>query len=251
MSLPLITEFSLEGYLSLIESIRSHGYQVKRYEDASSSSRHLILRHDIDFDLDQAVRMAEVEAKAGACATYFILLRTEMYNALSGEGAKAVLRLAGLGHDVGLHFDATLYSPTKAALVAAVREEAAVLSGVVRKAVNVFSFHRPSPDVLNDEVQVEGMINAYNDRFFRAFGYCSDSQGAWRHGPPLAHPALAEGRGFHLLTHPIWWTGEPNATPQQKLESFLKRRIELLDREIQRNCRAYSSTIQANNSKSA
>lgn len=251
MSLPLITEFSLEGYLALIESIRSQGYQVKRYEDASSSSRHLILRHDVDFDLDQAVRMAELEAKVGACATYFILLRTEMYNALSGEGAKAVLRLAELGHDVGLHFDATLYSPAKAALVAAVREEAAVLSGVVRKAVNVFSFHRPSPDVLNEEVEVDHMINAYNERFFRTFGYCSNSQGAWRHGPPLAHPALAEGRGYHLLTHPIWWTGEPNASPQQKLESFLKRRIELLDREVQRNCRAYSSTIQENNSKSA
>lgn len=251
MALPLVSEFSLEGYLALIDAIRAQGYQVKRYEDASSSSRHLILRHDIDFDLDRAVRMAEAEAEAGVSATYFILLRTEMYNALSGDGAQAILRLAALGHDVGLHFDATLYSPTSSALAAAVREEAAVLSGIVRKAVNVFSFHRPSPDVLNDEVQVDGMINAYNERFFRAFGYCSDSQGAWRHGPPLAHSALAEGRGFHLLTHPIWWTGEPNATPQQKLESFLKRRIELLDREIQRNCRAYSSTIQANNSKSA
>ncbi len=251
MALPLVSEFSLEGYLSLIESIRAQGYQAKRYAEASPSSRHLILRHDVDFDLDRAVRMAEAEAKAGVSAIYFILLRTEMYNAQSSEGAQAILRLAALDHDVGLHFDATLYDPTQSALVAAVREEATVLSGIVRKPVNVFSFHRPSPDVLNDEVQVEGMINAYNERFFRAFGYCSDSQGTWRHGPPLAHPALAEGRGLHLLTHPIWWTGEPNATPQQKLESFLKRRIELLDREIQRNCRAYSSTIQANNSKSA
>jgi len=251
MALPVVSEFSLNGYLSLIESIRGQGYQVKRYAEASSSARHLILRHDVDFDLDQAVRMAEAEAQTGVIATYFILLRTEMYNALSGEGAKAVIRLAELGHDVGLHFDATLHAPTKAALAVAVREEAGVLSGIVRKVVNVFSFHRPSPDVLNDEVQVEGMINAYNEQFFRAFGYCSDSQGAWRHGPPLAHPVLAEGRGFHLLTHPIWWTGEPNASPQQKLESFLKRRIELLDREIQRNCRAYRSTIQANSSKSA
>jgi hypothetical protein len=248
MASPLVSEFTLEGYLSLIDAIRGQGYQVKRYDEAEYSSRHLIVRHDIDFDLDQAVLMAECEAKANVRATYFILLRTEMYNLFSDKGTQAVRRIAELGHDVGLHIDATLYGATKTALVHAVRDEASILSAVVRNAVTVFSFHRPSPDILSDEIQVEGLINAYNQRLFRDFWYCSDSQGGWRHGHPLAHPALVEGKGIHLLTHPVWWTSTANATPQQKLESFLNRRIELLDRELLRNCKVYKSTIQAHNS---
>jgi len=83
-------QFTLESYIAIVKAILAQGYQTVSYEGASPREKHLILRHDIDFDLDAAVEMAECERRHGLKATYFILLRTEFYNVASGQGLKAV-----------------------------------------------------------------------------------------------------------------------------------------------------------------
>jgi hypothetical protein len=47
--------------------------------------------------------MAELEAEAGAVATYFLMTRSVFYNLASAEGERAVARLRELGHRVGHH----------------------------------------------------------------------------------------------------------------------------------------------------
>ena len=47
--------------------------------------------------------MAELEAEAGAAATYFLMTRSEFYNLASPSGEAAIERLRELGHRVGLH----------------------------------------------------------------------------------------------------------------------------------------------------
>ena len=63
----------------------------------------MILRHDVDLSLDAALRMAELEAEAGAAATYFLMTGSVFYNLGSPEGERALGRLRELGHRVGLH----------------------------------------------------------------------------------------------------------------------------------------------------
>ena len=63
----------------------------------------MLLRHDVDLSLDAALRMAEVEAAAGAQATYFLMTGSVFYNLASHEGERAIARLRELGHRVGLH----------------------------------------------------------------------------------------------------------------------------------------------------
>ena len=63
----------------------------------------LILRHDIDLSLDAALRLAELEAAAGARATYFLMTESVFYNLASDEGERTLERLRELGHRVGLH----------------------------------------------------------------------------------------------------------------------------------------------------
>ena len=73
---------------------------------ASSARRgrgDLLLRHDVDLSLDAALRMAELEAEAGATATYFLMTESVFYNLASREGTAALDRLRALGHRVGLH----------------------------------------------------------------------------------------------------------------------------------------------------
>ena len=69
---------------------------------ASPSIRYLTIRHDVDYDIDQAVNLAEVEADHGITSTYF-LLHTAPYFDYSKEFADKVKVIQSLGHDIGIH----------------------------------------------------------------------------------------------------------------------------------------------------
>lgn len=226
-------DFSPAAYAGLIEAIRARGYETRGYADADPKQRHLIVRHDVDFSLGAALAMADQEAAMGLASTYFVLLRTEFYNALSGDGLAAIRRLAALGHTVGLHFDAALYAADQ--IEAAAGEECSLLEAAIRQPVAVLSFHRPAPQLIGSADRIAGRINAYGGRFMREMGYCSDSRGVWRHGAPLDHKAIAAGQALQLLVHPFWWT-EPSLPPEARLRRFLADRAAFLDSELARHC---------------
>ena len=75
--------------------------------------------------------------------------------------------------------------------------------------------------------------------FFSAIGYCSDSRGAWHHGHPLAHQAVAQSRALQLLTHPIWWPSTVSPGPLPTLDRFVSERDTLLRTELAANCEPY------------
>lgn len=67
--------------------------------------RVFAIRHDVDHDLDLAVRFAEMEHEAGIRSCYF-LLHSAMYWVPCSEMLKRAKRLVELGHEVGIHVDA-------------------------------------------------------------------------------------------------------------------------------------------------
>lgn len=235
---PRADVFSLAGYQKLVSELIARGYAITGYESADPTKAHLILRHDVDFDLELAVKLAEVEADRGWRSHYFVLLRTEFYNPFSGSGTRLVQRLVMLGHQVGLHFDASLYPARAAALEDGVVSECRLLGSVTERDVRLFSLHRPHPELLQHGIEVPGLLNAYGPRFFDGMGYCSDSRGSWRHGHPLDHAAVVGRRALQLLTHPIWWV-DGSRDPSDKCGAFLDRRALHLDDEMQRNCQVY------------
>ena len=84
------------------DSKRAGGYRFGTF-DGPPSRGDVLLRHDVDLSLDAALRMAELEAEAGATATYFLMTESVFYNLASSEGQSALERLRALGHGVGLH----------------------------------------------------------------------------------------------------------------------------------------------------
>ena len=94
--------FDLDHYAALLEAAKRGGYRFAFF-DAEPRAGDLLLRHDVDLSLDAALRLAELEADAGARATYFLMTRSVFYNLASHEGEHAVGRLRELGHGVGLH----------------------------------------------------------------------------------------------------------------------------------------------------
>ena len=225
--------FDRAGYAGMIRWLLDRGYRARDYETAGPRG-DLVLRHDIDQSLDAAVVVAGAERGIGVTATYFVLLRTDFYNCLSRSGLAALREIAANGHRIGLHFDAALYPDDSAALDAACRREIGVLESMSGLAVRAVSLHRPAASLVGAAPELGGLPNAYAARYVSEMGYCSDSRGEWRHGPPWSHPAVRDGRSLHLLTHPLWWYG-PAVSPQERLHRFLDDRRAALDTELSRH----------------
>jgi len=235
----MVVDFTRTGYRSLLARLLERGYSAVGYGAVAAGERHLILRHDLDMSIDAAVAIAEIEAELGIAAHYFVLLRTEMYNPWSDNARQKLDRIAGLGHEIGLHFDASLYSDDVATLDRAASEECTVLSKLTGRPVETVSFHRPSPATLGRPDAIAGRRHSYQPHYFHDIGYCSDSRGAWHHGHPLAHPAIAEGRALQLLTHPIWWDRDSALDPVTVLDRFRDARDIVLMNTLVDNCEPY------------
>ena len=234
------SEFTLSGYGKLLEDLLGLGYRVRRFVDARPEVPDLILRHDIDISMAAACEMAEFETSLIITSTYFVLVRSPLYNFLDQENTRHLQRIISLGHEVGLHFDASMYNGEINALNQAADAECFILERFLKKPVELISLHRPQPALLGYTELIAGRIHSYQPRFFSDMGYCSDSRGDWYHGHPLEHSAVGESRALQLLTHPIWWTGVPG-TPQQKIKAFLRTAITDYDAALGEECSAHQS----------
>jgi hypothetical protein len=236
-------DFTPAAYRALLTALLERGYEVRDYANADPQMRHLILRHDLDMSLEAALPIAEVENSLGAKAHYFVLLRTEMYNLFSARAREILLALRGLGHEIGLHLDASLYGNDTAQLQQASESECRVLEAASGAPVHVISFHRPAKALLGYPEKLAGRLHAYQPKFFTEMGYCSDSRGAWHYGAPREHAAVREGRALQLLTHPIWWVTDTKGNVTAKLDRFMVVRTELLREELARNCLPYGEAL--------
>src|SRR5688572_28789613 len=140
--------FSLDGYRALLTALKGRDYQFATFPESEalleSGRPFALMRHDIDFDLTAAARIAEIEAEEGVAASYFVLLRTDLYNLFSAESTAAVRRILDLGHQLGLHFDCAAYSAesTTQDLAEASDLEASILERWFGRKIDVISYHR-------------------------------------------------------------------------------------------------------------
>ena len=176
-------DFSLEHYGELLAAAREGGYAFSSFEEQPRAGA-LFLRHDVDLSLDAAVSMAEVEAEAGAVATYFLMTRSVFYNLASSEGEAALERLRALGHRVGLH-----------AVHPYVELD--------ERFDPVLAWHNPEPEYMS--VAVDGLANVMAPPFFSRQRYRSDSNQRWVHGCPHADLAAGRFEWLQLLVHPEIW----------------------------------------------
>ncbi len=234
-------DFTLSAYREMLSNLRGAGYAFSRFGGLDIRKRQVLLRHDVDQSLQAAAIIAEAEHELSISSTYFLLLRTEMYNVLSPDGRDAIAAILYHGHQVGLHFDPTAYDDDPQGLSNGLELECDILERVTGRPVEVVSFHRPASSLIGKQNEIQGRINAYGERYVHDIGYCSDSTGRWRYGHPLEHDAVRAGRPLQLLTHPIWWYRDEPVDLQRRLESFLSDRTKRLDRELAANCKPYRS----------
>ncbi|HEX9364508.1 MAG TPA: hypothetical protein VGA47_12075 [Candidatus Dormibacteraeota bacterium] len=215
-------DFTEAGYVKALE-LASKSYEFVSFV-SRPKTRHVLWRHDVDFSVHRALRLAEIEADADVRATYFMYPHSQFYNLLSSLVLPKARRIFELGHELGLHFDPTFYGPllTQADLIRHAESESRLLADLFGMPPVAVSFHLFGvlEGVQLDEDEVAGMVNAYGRTIQTEYGYCSDSNGVWRHR--RLHDVLerAEEDRLHVLTHPEWWTPEPMA-PRSRIQRCL------------------------------
>lgn len=58
-------EFTYDAYRKLLKRLGDKGYRTAGYKNWKSMERCVILRHNIDIDIDKAVRLAAIEKAGG------------------------------------------------------------------------------------------------------------------------------------------------------------------------------------------
>jgi hypothetical protein len=201
--------FDLDHYRELIDAARAGGYRFAFFEGAPEEGT-VVLRHDVDLSLDAAVRLAELEAGAGARATYFLMTGSVFYNLSSQEGESAIARLRKLGHRVGLH---AVYPRVD----------------LDERFDPVLAWHNPDPEYVNEPV--DGFVNVMTPPWFDRDHYRSDSNQHFRSGDPTEALAGGELEWLQLLIHPEIWVYE-GTRMRETMESMLDTEREARLRQL-------------------
>ena len=85
-------------YKELLEAFLRQGFYFKKFEEFNvNENRQVILRHDVDFSVQMAVRMATLEKDLGVNSTYYFLLASDSYNLLSKEISESIKAIQDMG----------------------------------------------------------------------------------------------------------------------------------------------------------
>jgi hypothetical protein len=205
-------DFTHESYNKLLDEMVKKCYSFLSYDFLTlySENNYILLRHDIDMSVHEALDLAKIEASKGIKATYFLLLHSEFYNLFEKEISDIVYQIIELGHNIGLHFDSHYYGIEKEEdLDEYLLFEKKILEKVFKVNISVFSFHNTNEFVLScKKEKYAGMVNTYA-AFFQdktQIGYCSDSFGYWRYERLSEIIKDKKYNKLQILTHPEWWT---------------------------------------------
>lgn len=196
--------YGKSAYRDLIRRAQAAGWSFGSFLDpAGASARTIYLRHDVDYSLELAVELAELNAELGIAGTFFVQLRAQLYNAFEQVERERLLRLRALEQEVALHF---VLDPGSAPAPEELLREHELLRTLVPDATPAFSWHQPSPVALDAaELDEIGLVNAYGRRFFREMPYLSDSTHRASVDALQEEVDAVEGDALQLLLHPVNW----------------------------------------------
>lgn len=179
------------------------------YEDLGVFNKKMIIRHDIDFSLEKALEIAQLEYNMGVKSTYFVLISYPFYNLYSDANSVIIKSILGYGHKIGLHFDETNYSiKNQKDFIKYAMKELRILSNTTCGNVNYISMHRPSKQTLSSNyVLPNKIINTYSSKFFTEIKYLSDSRMKWK-TDPIDTISSGDYDKIQLLTHPILYNDQ-------------------------------------------
>ena len=205
--------FSFADYKEIIRIIKSTDRYMD-YHKALTSDRFILMRHDVEYSVERAYELAKVESSMDFTSTFFFQWTNNSYNILSRKNKDLIKDMHERGHTIGLHFALNGMTDMEQIRKQIVKE-IDILNSMFEFKIDTFSIHRPSKDVLAENIKLPGIINAYQDEFFTFaenvteetpvnVKYLSDANHIWRYGYPDEKNIL-ENDKVQILTHPFAW----------------------------------------------
>lgn len=233
--------FTLQHLAEIFDQLKLAGYQPLTFEQAATSKikKGILLRHDLDQDLEKAVQIAELEQEKGLTATYFVWLNSPFYNPLTPENTARLRYILSLGHHLGLHIEVPL--DNEQYFYTQIEKEAFILESYLATPCPVISFHRPSANHMQLNLFLGKRINAYAPLFTHYFQYLSDSRGTWKENCVCQVINKQKPPRLHLLLHPLWWDKE-TLTPKQRINAYVQTSLE----KLQKNCQVHIEGLENN-----
>lgn len=230
--------FSYSHYEQTLEEIKQHSNFTSFFD---SSDRGVILRHDVDYSLHPALKMAEIESKLDVKSTYFILFHSEMYNPFSPSSTNIINKILKLGHSIGLHYDASLILKLKSNPSDIIKQELQAMENHFKTSIKVISAHDPSTNEKLSLKLPSTVLDAYSEEYTKKRKYLSDSVQIWREGCFCKH--LKNYERLQVLIHPIWWTKD--SRPRNEiLKSLIGGDLDYHKREVEKAFVIYKDYIQ-------
>ena len=205
--------FSYNEFKNLINMVQQN-LPIVDYKDVNDNTKKFcVLRHDIEFSIDRAYKLAKIEKELGVVSTYTVQVRNNTYNALSEKNIDLISKIKELGHHIGLHQNPPS-SMKLDTLKDYIMRDITILEDCYGFEIDRFAFHRPKKEYLNCYIELDNRINCYDKKFFYFFEqrpkslemlYLADSNHKWKYGYPLDFD-FSKINKLQLLTHPFSWS---------------------------------------------
>lgn len=95
-------DFTIKKYSQLLKAFLDKGYQIATFTDYLNDNigeRYVIMRHDVDEQANNALRMAQIEKDLGVKATYFFRMVKQ------SNKPEVIRQIAEMGHEIGYHYE--------------------------------------------------------------------------------------------------------------------------------------------------
>ena len=204
-------DFSFKHFKECIKNALEKKYVFLRFDEYDKAKKYdkvIFFRHDIDFDIDHALKIASIEKDFGIKSTYFIRVLGR-YNPWNINVFNSIKKISGMGHEIGLHYESDFSILNNRNLAEDLNFYILMLKHFLNIEVKSIAPHEPVNTkslVLSKEIEkkIGYVIQAYSDFFFRECKYISDSGSRWREG--CMHDFINKNiKKLCILTHPIFW----------------------------------------------
>ena len=164
-----------------------------------------LLRHDVDFDLELAHKLAKLENDNGVKATFFVLTSCPSYNILTGKNRKLLEDMVDMGFEIGLHFDPMVYGDLSDAHFEEMAwQEARILEVAAGQKIKSIALHNPS--IHGKLPKFPSFVDAYDPKYFSDECYISDSFRRFRGKDPYTFIDRVKDGPLQINLHPFHYS---------------------------------------------
>jgi hypothetical protein len=232
----MIKKFSYNEYRKIILKYKKI---IKDFSKINKFTKTFcLIRHDIEFSIDRALRMAKIDNFLGIKSSFFVQVKSDCYNAFSDENIKKLKQIIKLKHYIGLHFYVSNLKKKDSIVQVELKKQIKILELALGRKIDRLSIHRPPKWILSKKNSIfKPYINTYSNLYFEfkknptEIKYYADSNHRWNYGHPMD---VNKFKKFQILLHPDEWS-QKGMSEKENLISLIKEEklnfISSLDKE--------------------